>query len=97
MHARPAEVSINVFAADFEPINRIVSADGPTNTKPASAQAAAKSGAPFIELHTGAYADARGEAEIARRLQATSPSGEYPNRVLPSASRLSWNSITTTA
>ncbi len=33
-------------------------------------EAAAKSGAPFIELHTGAYADARGEANVEQRLQA---------------------------
>src|SRR5208283_3153474 len=30
-------------------------------------EAAAKSGAPFIELHTGAYANARSEAEVERK------------------------------
>ena len=37
---------------------------------PLQIEAAAKSGARFIELHTGAYAEARGEGEAARRLQA---------------------------
>ncbi len=38
--------------------------------EPRQIEASAKSGAPFIELHTGSYADARGDAEIARRLDA---------------------------
>jgi len=38
--------------------------------EPRQIEASAKTGAPFIELHTGSYADARGEAEIARRFEA---------------------------
>ncbi len=37
---------------------------------PRQIEASAKSGAPFIELHTGSYADARGEIQIARQLDA---------------------------
>lgn len=38
--------------------------------EPQQIEASAKSGAPFIEMHTGSYADAKGEIEIARRLDA---------------------------
>jgi pyridoxine 5-phosphate synthase len=38
--------------------------------EPRQIEASAKSGAPFIELHTGSYADAKGEAETARRFDA---------------------------
>ena len=51
---RGAGIAVSLF---IDPINKQI-------------EAAARSGAPFIELHTGAYAGARGEAQVARRLEA---------------------------